>query len=104
MIQNTKLEIGNSEPGLAAVKLLIRGDVQGVSYRYFTRTMAENLGLIGWAKNEEDGTVTVFVQGRVENIEKIIEWCKTGSPMSTVEKVESEEASMIDGLKGFEIK
>jgi acylphosphatase len=89
---------------MIAKLIKIHGDVQGVSYRYFARTMAENLLLLGWAKNEDDGSVTVFIQGREKNILEMIDWCKTGSPMSTVTNVESREMPLINDLKGFEIK
>lgn len=85
-------------------EIYIKGDVQGVSYRYFARTVAENLLLSGWAKNEDDGSVTVLVQGREQNIQEMIDWCKTGSPMSSVVSVENKEVAEINGLKGFEIK
>lgn len=89
---------------MKAYEINITGDVQGVSYRYFARTVAENLLLAGWAQNEDDGSVTVMVQGREQNVQEMIDWCKTGSPMSTVEKVEAKEVATVTDLKGFEIK
>jgi acylphosphatase len=89
---------------MKAYFLKITGDVQGVSFRYFTRTEAENLGLCGWAQNEHDGSVTVFVQGEEENITKIIEWTKVGSPMATVNNVSVSEVELDEKITGFEVK
>lgn len=89
---------------MKAYKLKITGDVQGVSFRYFTRTEAENLGLTGWAQNEQDGSVTVFIQGEETAAQKLIEWAYAGSPMAAVEKVGIDEVESDDNIKGFEVK
>lgn len=47
------------------------GDVQGVGFRYRAKYAAETLGLTGWVENEEDGSVTMEVQGQPEIIDKM---------------------------------
>lgn len=47
------------------------GDVQGVGFRYRAKYTAETLGLTGWVENEEDGSVTMEVQGQPEIIDKM---------------------------------
>lgn len=89
---------------MKAYILKISGDVQGVSFRYFARTEVENLGLAGWAQNEHDGSVTVFIQGEEEAIQKLIKWAKVGSPMATVENVNADEVEVDENIKGFEVK
>jgi acylphosphatase len=89
---------------MQARMLKISGDVQGVSYRYFARTEAKKLGLTGWAKNEHDGTVSVFIQGEGSKVLEFTEWAKLGSPMAEVGAVEVSEAEVSDSLKGFEVK
>lgn len=49
----------------------VQGVVQGVGFRYRARYAAESLGLTGWVCNEEDGTVTLEVQGRPEQMETL---------------------------------
>ncbi|TIP82386.1 MAG: acylphosphatase, partial [Mesorhizobium sp.] len=51
------------EDGRKAVRVRLRGRVQGVSFRVWTRTEAERLGLSGWVRNEEDGSVTALIVG-----------------------------------------
>lgn len=41
----------------------ISGQVQGVGFRYRARYAAQSLGLTGWVENEDDGSVTLEVQG-----------------------------------------
>ncbi|HVF20038.1 MAG TPA: acylphosphatase [Mycobacteriales bacterium] len=41
----------------------VRGAVQGVGFRWWTRALALELGLVGWAANLEDGRVEVVAEG-----------------------------------------
>ena len=41
----------------------VTGRVQGVGFRYRARYAAGQLGLTGWVENEDDGSVTLEVQG-----------------------------------------
>lgn len=49
----------------------VHGQVQGVGFRYRARHAAQTLGLTGWVQNEDDGTVTLEVQGRPEQFLKL---------------------------------
>ncbi|TJV10205.1 MAG: hypothetical protein E5Y18_23585 [Mesorhizobium sp.] len=51
------------EDGRKAVRVRLMGRVQGVSFRVWTRTEAEGLGLSGWVRNQEDGSVTALIVG-----------------------------------------
>ena len=44
----------------------IEGRVQGVGFRYRAQYAAQYLELTGWVRNEDDGSVTLEVQGRPE--------------------------------------
>lgn len=46
----------------------VRGRVQGVGFRWWTRSRAKELGLVGYAKNLDDGRVEVGAQGPLEQI------------------------------------
>lgn len=46
------------------VAVFVRGSVQGVGFRWWTRARALELGLVGHARNTSDGRVEVVVQGR----------------------------------------
>ena len=52
-----------SQQGIERVTILVRGHVQGVGFRWWTRYRALELGLAGHARNLDDGRVEVVVQG-----------------------------------------
>ena len=82
----------------------VYGDVQGVNFRYFARQEAEKLGLFGWAQNDHDGNVSIFIQGDDEDCQNFIKWAQEGSPMARVENTEVKEIEIDDNLKGFGVK
>ena len=70
-----------------AVNIIIKGKVQGVGYRYFTLKKAQELHIIGWVKNQSDGTVALFGQGNKRNLELLIAILKQGPSFSKVDEV-----------------
>ena len=48
------------------------GLVQGVGFRYETKIIADQLGLVGWVQNKNDGTVLVEVEGEASYISEFI--------------------------------
>ncbi|MEJ0056912.1 MAG: acylphosphatase [Bacteroidota bacterium] len=86
-----------------SVQITVRGVVQGVNFRTSTRAKAEELMLSGIVRNEPDGSVYIEVAGPPEQIDKLIEWCKKGSPRSKVERVDVNEC-VVKQFNGFEIK
>jgi len=53
-------------------RIVFHGRVQGVGFRYVSKNLARSLGLVGWVKNEKDGTVLMEVQGREQLIFKLM--------------------------------
>lgn len=47
---------------MRAKHYLIRGDVQGVGYRYFAKGVAERLGVKGFVRNLHTGDVEVYAE------------------------------------------
>ena len=85
------------------LRLTLTGKVQGVSFRSFVYHHAHALKLTGWAKNNEDGTVTVIAQGKQEALEKLIHQCRTGHPFAKIERVEVEWKDKEEHFSGFTI-
>ena len=52
--------------------VFVRGDVQGVGFRWWTRARALELGLAGNAINLPDGRVQVVAEGRQETCERLL--------------------------------
>ena len=65
----------------------VEGRVQGVSFRGFTRRLAQELHLKGWVRNLYDGRVEVLAEGDKAGIESLIERLKAGPPFARVESV-----------------
>ena len=72
------------------VKLLIKGRVQDVGYRWTMREKADALGLSGWVRNTDDGFVEACALGDRGVVESLIEWCKVGPPSAVVQSVDVE--------------
>jgi acylphosphatase len=69
--------------------VFISGFVQGVGYRQFVKRSAKTLGgLTGWVKNLPDNRVEAVLQGRIENIKKMIPLCRKGPFLSEVKDVQ----------------
>lgn len=66
------------------VKMNVQGRVQGVGFRYMTKMVADQLGVTGTVKNEDDGSVTIEAIGNDDIIQKFIEEVKKSpSPRDT---------------------
>ena len=69
---------------IARVHIFIKGKVEGVFYRSWTKSTAETLKLNGWVKNLEDGRVEAMFEGEKENVDEMVQKCKDGSRASEV--------------------
>ena len=69
------------------VYIVIKGKVQGVSFRYFTLNQAQELNIVGWVRNKSNGTVEAVAQGDKINLELFIKKLKQGSSLSRVDDV-----------------
>ena len=56
---------------MPAIRLLVRGRVQGVGFRWFVRVQARRLNLSGWVANRPDGTVEVAALGDQEKLDEL---------------------------------
>lgn len=84
--------------------LKIYGRVQMVFFRDSTRRFAKKLGLVGWVKNEDDGTVKVIAEGEEEDLKKLIDWCYNGSVLAKVDKIDIDWQEATGQFNQFEIK
>ena len=89
---------------MVQVRLIVSGKVQGVFYRASCQDVAVKYGLNGWVGNLSDGKVEVLAQGKKEDIEKLIEWCKKGPPSARVIDVSIEWGNIEETFNGFGIR
>jgi acylphosphatase len=71
----------------------VRGRVQGVFFRAWTREVGEGLGLLGTVKNRGDGSVEVHALGSPEALALFEARLSDGPPAARVETVEEVESS-----------
>lgn len=84
------------------VRAWVHGTVQGVGFRYSTQRQAKELGVKGYAKNLEDGSVEVLACGDEKQVQTLISWLKAGGPRSAnVEKVLEEPHQPREMPAGF---
>ncbi len=84
-------------------KIIVRGKVQGVGYRFNAQAKAHALNLTGFVKNQHDESVLIYVEGNEDNINIFIDWCYTGPRWAEVKEVHAEESKWV-GFETFEIK
>jgi len=89
--------------GTTRMHVIIEGRVQGVFFRAYTRDEAVRLGLSGWVRNRPDGTVEALVEGKKDDVEKMVRWFHRGSPNSAVKKVRTAEETPVGDSDTFEI-
>lgn len=79
---------------------IFSGRVQGVGFRYRSMHIAQMLGLTGWVKNNWDGDVEMEVQGRREDIEKLVSLLHE-QRFIWIERIESKEIPVIQESSFF---
>ena len=85
-----------------SVRIYIDGSVQGVFFRAFIKENAERYDVKGFTRNLESGKIEVFLEGNVNEVNKMIELCKKGPKHSQIRKVEIKPERFQD-LKVFKI-
>ena len=76
------------------------GDVQGVGFRYRARQAAERCDCTGWVRNEWDGSVTMEIQGREEDIEQVILHVEKGR-FVRIENMHVKSLPVVEGERYF---
>lgn len=87
-----------------ARKFLIRGDVQGVGYRFFAQRAAARHQVIGYVRNCPDGTVEAVAEGSAADVEEFKKDLVTGPQWSAVEQVEEINLDATGEYSSFRIE
>ncbi|KOG43178.1 MULTISPECIES: acylphosphatase [Streptomyces] len=83
----------------------VRGQVQGVGFRWFTRANALRIGeLAGFAVNLGDGRVQVVAEGPKDHCDALLDWLRTGDTPGRVTGVTEIWDTPRGGYDGFEIR
>ncbi|MCG8917506.1 acylphosphatase [Actinokineospora sp. PR83] len=79
----------------------VRGTVQGVGFRWWTRSRALELGLVGWARNTADGRVEVVAEGTRARCDELLAVLRSGRSPGSVEVVVEQWGAAKGDLPGF---
>jgi acylphosphatase len=85
------------------VHVIVRGRVQGVSFRAWTVREAERRAIDGWVRNRADGAVEAVLAGPPDAVQELIEACRGGPPAAIVTDVIALSHSEDPG-SGFRIR
>jgi DNA ligase D-like protein (predicted 3'-phosphoesterase) len=85
------------------VRANVLGAVQGVGFREATRRRAEQLGILGWVRNAEDGAVAVHAEGPASAVEELVAFLATGPRGADVDDV-SVSRARVEGHEQFAIR
>jgi acylphosphatase len=85
------------------VDIHVSGRVQGVFFRATAKEVASSLGLCGFVRNEQDGSVYIEAEGEIEKLDSFLDWCRKGPPRAAVSNVDITDGEM-RGFKEFAIR
>ena len=82
------------------MRLIVRGRVQGVGFRWWAVGEARRLGLAGWVRNRASGEVELCAFGPPAALDQLASACGAGPPVALVHSVDR-RAEQDDGSVGF---
>lgn len=83
---------------------LVHGRVQGVGFRYQTRSQARRLGLGGYVRNRFDGTVEVEAEGPANEVRRFRRWLEQGPPGARVTSLDATEEPSLGTYSSFTVE
>lgn len=88
---------------IKAMATQVSGRVQGVNFRAWTQVEAQCRGLVGWVRNELDGTVSAHLEGPAADVDDMIAALHKGPPTAVVRDVAAQDATP-EGATHFDIR
>lgn len=86
------------------IRMRVTGRVQGVGFRYMTKLVADEIGVAGIVRNEDDGSVYIEAVGSPEKIDSFIKAIESSpSPSGKVNSSKVEEDDSIENYLRFRV-
>jgi DNA ligase D-like protein (predicted 3'-phosphoesterase) len=85
------------------VRADVTGAVQGVGFREAARCRARELGVLGWVRNCDDGTVAVHAEGPATAVQSLLDFLAQGPRAARVAKVNTRETA-VEGHEQFAVR
>lgn len=89
---------------MTQVRVVVRGRVQGVGFRYATVRRARELGVTGWVRNRGDGSVELVAQGPADAVAALVDWCGHGPDSARVDSVAVADEPAAEAFADFETR
>ena len=83
------------------IKLIVKGLVQGVGFRFFTKLTSTKLNITGYVKNLDNGDVLIEAQGTRSNLDKLKVQLYKGNGFCKVVSIEETKLDIISSEKNF---
>jgi DNA ligase D-like protein (predicted 3'-phosphoesterase) len=95
--------VSDRRPNPRAIRAVVTGTVQGVGFRDATLRRAGALGVMGWARNQDDGSVAVHAEGSPAAVDELIAFLREGPRGAVVADVAVEDVR-VEGHEQFAIR
>ena len=86
---------------MASKHIVVHGQVQGVFFRQSAQDTAGDLGVAGWVRNRDDGSVEMVVEGDDDAVERMVAWVHEGPSQAQVTGVDVTDTEP-QGLRSFD--
>ncbi len=86
------------------VRIVAKGIVQGVGYRYFALRLARDYGIVGWVRNREDGAVEAEAEGERGIVQSFLRDLRIGPGGAEVAALDAEEIPSNPTDKRFDVR
>ena len=80
------------------MNITVKGRVQGVGFRYSVLRAAKTYNIVGFVRNQVDGSVYIEAEAEEINLELFLGWCSKGPGIARVDEIIQIES----GVRGFE--
>ena len=87
-----------------SVRLIVRGKVQGVYFRFNMQEVAMKNSVVGWVRNLPDGNVEALLEGNKEDVNQVVQWSKIGPENARVDEVKMDYGEYTGKYKDFIIR
>lgn len=84
-------------------RLVFRGRVQGVGFRWRARIAADAAGATGWVRNNFDGSVTMELQGTEAQLDMVVQSLDRARYIR-IETLEARRIPVDAKERGFEVR
>jgi len=85
-------------------KVIVKGMVQGVNFRYYSQRQAAKFNITGWVKNLPDGSVAAVFEGDEQDVEAMVQWCRRGPPSAQVTELIAQPEEYRGEFSSFSVK